>query len=457
MPTDVKTSNEIPGLDPRLDALVQRLKWIMGGVVLLWVGAESLAGLGLFYSPLKEAVRNNFFFVGPLLGLTVLQLASSPNRRELATMIGVAAGLAVVLHFLKLQFPWIKEGVRDLDIPSPLVVSACQSLALASILELVSRALRKRNEERTYVLAFLLPASLIVGFTVLGPYGMALTTYFNRTTFDGYVYAADSTLGFQPSFLVGQWFDTCLPLYFVGLLVYHTSAFIYMFVYVMQLRLRPIPAMDVVPSVVLATALATPLYILFPVCGPEAIWGADPDGNRPDFYPHHPPPVEQVLQAPTASRKAYVWYGYEPERGEASTSMPSLHTVIALLSWWHARRLPIWARAIAGFWLVFTLLSTIGFGFHYLFDIVVSFPFALTVTAICIPWSAWNSSEQQAAFLWGIALTAGWLYVLRWHWDWLAYSPWLPATAISLTVVLSCSLESRVYRIAFAEASQPDG
>jgi hypothetical protein len=121
--------------------------------------------------------------------------------------------------------------------------------------------------------------------------------------------------------------------------------------------------------------------------------------------------------------------------------MPSLHTIIVLLAWWHSRSLPSWCRVLAGVWLIGTLLATLGFGFHYLVDLVVAVPYALAIQAFCVPCLAWRAPIRLAALALGAGLVAGWLVVLRFHLDWLMPTPALPISAAILTVAASFAVE----------------
>src|SRR6185437_7874394 len=93
--------------------------------------------------------------------------------------------------------------------------------------------------------------------------------------------------------------------------------------------------------------------------------------------------------------------------------MPSLHTAWALALWWQARALGRRARIVTGFFLVFTLLATLGFGLHYAFDLVVAVPFTLTVRTACLPAPAGEPWRRRRVVLSGAALTLGWLILLR--------------------------------------------
>jgi hypothetical protein len=63
--------------------------------------------------------------------------------------------------------------------------------------------------------------------------------------------------------------------------------------------------------------------------------------------------------------------------------MPSLHFAWPLLLWWSSRHLArVWRVSLLVFVLL-TAFATVGLGEHYLFDLVVAFPFARMIHAAC--------------------------------------------------------------------------
>jgi hypothetical protein len=57
-------------------------------------------------------------------------------------------------------------------------------------------------------------------------------------------------------------------------------------------------------------------------------------------------------------------------------------------------------RSIALAFLVFTVLATLGTGEHYFVDLMVAFPFALMIQAICAYDLRWNDPRRVQAFWW---------------------------------------------------------
>ena len=95
----------------------------------------------------------------------------------------------------------------------------------------------------------------------------------------------------------------------------------------------------------------------------------------------------------------------------ARNAMPPMHMTWALLVWWSAWELRPLARVIASGFAMPTFLATLGYGEHYLVDLIVAVPFALLIEAICaLP------RERKAALgagVVGLGLMLGWLFMLR--------------------------------------------
>lgn len=85
-------------------------------------------------------------------------------------------------------------------------------------------------------------------------------------------------------------------------------------------------------------------------------------------------------------------------------AIPSLHFTWSLLIWWNRKNWSKPVRVLSGLLLFFTGLATLGFGEHYLVDLVVAVPFALATDSLW-PWN-WRQvlGGLAASFLWVAAL-----------------------------------------------------
>jgi hypothetical protein len=92
-------------------------------------------------------------------------------------------------------------------------------------------------------------------------------------------------------------------------------------------------------------------------------------------------------------------------------AMPSLHTAWALLIFWRTRRNRFAIRAVAGLFLLLTLLATLGLGEHYVIDLVVAVPYVVAVRALCMTTAGLRA--RLAVFSCGAAMVGLWLSGLR--------------------------------------------
>ena len=166
-------------------------------------------------------------------------------------------------------------------------------------------------------------------------------------------------------------------------------------------------------------------YNLLPALGPVHVFG--------QAFPWHP------LAAAQAARLL------EPiALSGAPNAIPSLHMAWVLLVWWYSRGLAWWERAVAFAFLFFTALATLGTGEHYFVDLVVAFPFALGMEALCaFPLASWER-RRLAALGFGFLGTLAWLFALRYavHVFWI--STLLPWTICGATVAATLVLERQL-------------
>jgi hypothetical protein len=135
-------------------------------------------------------------------------------------------------------------------------------------------------------------------------------------------------------------------------------------------------------TMVVAGVLGCCCYQLLPAAGPVHVFHGFPNGL----------PAQVSLTA-------------EPLPWIPRNAIPSLHTAWALLVYWAVAKYSRPVRWAAAVFVLLTLLATLGFGEHYLIDLVVAVPFAVAVQAFCA--RHWVQS--------GVCLagTLAWLIYLR--------------------------------------------
>jgi hypothetical protein len=426
-PTTVRFPATVVG--PEQEQAARRLPWLLAGLVLTWLGCEAvtLAGLTTFGPTYLGAVSllNNPHFPIALAGMFVFYLCLQPSGRDLTILGLIALALAAGIKLLDLVGGW----------RTPLPYCVCNGLGLASLGMMTAHAWSSTGAVRKRALDVLLTAVLVIGSIPLIFFFLEMTIHLHRTTLDALAYAADSTLGTQVTFVLGRWFTAVPGLAMVPGVVYVTLPLAFMVIVVLHLRRSGPPVQEVLPTFLAVAISGFFVYNFFPLVGPMYAFA--------DVYPHSPPDVSAVLA------------GSLTVPDMPRNCMPSLHTAWALVIWWQARPLGRAVRLMAGIYLGFTILATIGYGAHYVFDLVVAFPSTMACQALCLLVPASAARLRWRTLLCGVVLTLLWLGLLRWGLAVLALSPFLTASAALATVVGCLALEHRLYRA--AEKSRETG
>jgi len=180
----------------------------------------------------------------------------------------------------------------------------------------------------------------------------------------------------------------------------------------------------------LAFLVTGPLGVLFynmvPATGPVHIFGQG--------FPWHPLSTTQAMHLVLAPIQV----------AGARNAIPSLHMAWVLLVWWNSKGLAAWIRAIAAAFVVFTVLATLGTGEHYFVDLVVAFPFALMVQALCLYPVPFKNRRRRAAFLFGIFVSLGWMASLSFAAPIFWISPLIPWVLAVATISVSIWLMHRL-------------
>jgi PAP2 superfamily len=130
--------------------------------------------------------------------------------------------------------------------------------------------------------------------------------------------------------------------------------------------------------------------------------------------------------------------------------MPSLHMAWTLLVWWYSRGLSRAERLIAFVFLALTAFATMGTGEHWFIDLVVAFPFALFVDALCAYQVSWKDSRRLLGALTGLGVTLAWFASLRYGAKIFWISPIIPWTASAATVAFAYVQQAKLGRLASA-------
>jgi len=314
----------------------------------------------------------------------------------------------------------------------PRFMAAFSFIGLSSLAVLGVRAIWARHrEERTLLLYAFLPAVLFAASEYMASTLLDFTEALHPKTFDLYLYSFDCSLRVQFSFLVGQIFARHLWFRFVALLFYIALPLPLALVYAAHLRQKSKNAFPVMLAFLVTGPLGVLFYNLVPATGPIHIFGQN--------FPWHPLSTAQAMQLVLQT---------VPVKG-ARNAIPSLHMAWVLLVWWNSKGLSRYIRAIALAFVVFTALATVGIGEHYFVDVVVAFPFALMVQALCLYPLPFQSTSRRAAFLFGAFASLAWMALVSFAVPIFWISPLIPWAAVIATISVSSWLIHRLQNAEF--------
>jgi hypothetical protein len=371
---------------------------------------------------------------------TVLALSLSRSFYSDAMVdafMALALGSALIT-LLVLQPSWINFAAavfgsvllatldyRVLDF-TPKFMAAFSFLGLGSLVVLGARTIWARNQERTLLLYAFLPAILFAASEYMASTLLDFTEALHPKTFDLYLYSFDSSLRVQISFLIGQIFSLHLWFRFAALVFYIALPLPLALVYAAHLRRKSKNAFPVMLAFLVTGPLGVLFYNMVPATGPVHIFGQN--------FPWHPLPAQQVMHLVLQTL---------PVKG-ARNAIPSLHMAWVLLIWWNSRGLSRWIRAIAFAFVFFTIFATMGIGEHYFVDLVVAFPFALMVQALCMYRLPFKDGARRVAFLFGTFASLLWMALLSFATPFFWISPLIPWALVIATIAVSCWL---IYRL----------
>ncbi|MFI6867785.1 DUF5933 domain-containing protein [Nocardia sp. NPDC050406] len=328
--------------------------------------------------------------------------ATTPWAGFLLALVGVTNRIRINALAAAVGIDIVFVGIRALE-GKAFTVGNGPTIVLTALA--VIAATRWAGERRRTALRAIALGALLILATKVGEIWLDVTAWATPMVLDPYVQVADRALG-NPAWVVGHALEAAGPVPLaVVRWVYFELPVAAIVVAAWQLRnvtLGEWPRHYLVRTF-LALGLIGPLwYIVFPVVGPILAFGPWGHGYElADVWPNVVPPVPDSVTA-------MPFDGITPRN-----CMPSLHTAWALSLFIHSRRGPLWLRWGGAFWLVCTLLATLGLGAHYGIDLVAGAALCLTVeSALRDPERGWDGRRiRLVAF--GIATFAGVLLSIR--------------------------------------------
>jgi hypothetical protein len=171
-------------------------------------------------------------------------------------------------------------------------------------------------------------------------------------------------------------------------------------------------------------------YNLFPACGPLYVFG--------QAFPFHPLPMA-ILSRLTVKPAAFPGL---------RNAMPSLHLAWTLQAWWYSRGLSWIERLVAFAFLALNAVATLGTGEHWFVDLIVAFPYALMIQAICAYHVPWKDPARKAALFLGLGGILGWMAVLRYGTELFWTSPIVPWALSAATIALVSLRQAKLDSVA---------
>ena len=382
-------------------------------VLLTIVCVAVAAGFGTSSQFYAESLSSAFFAIA-LVSVVIIQLRISGLWPDGLALVGLTTLLAIVdfrfLHYTPHFMAWFSF------------------FGLNSLLLLALRAIWSEGDRRKLLIFAFVPSLLFVTSEWFASNMLELTEKLHPKTLDLYLYYFDGSLRVQFPFLMGQafalwpWFKIAGELFYVGLpipiaLVYSGQ--------LLRGRERAISAMA---AFLFTGPVGIIFYNIFPAMGPVHLLRAG--------FPWHPLDIailRRVVLEPVALRGP-------------RNAIPSLHMGWVLLCWWYSRGLSWWERGITILFLLFTFCATMGTGEHYFIDLVLAYPFALFMQALCAWPPAWKNNGGVSALLFGVLTVLAWFAALRFAPNFFWISPIIPWLACAATVGVTIWIKGRFER-----------
>jgi PAP2 superfamily len=181
---------------------------------------------------------------------------------------------------------------------------------------------------------------------------LGFLTQFDTVRYDQYIFVIDRYFG-NPSFATRQFLNEHQWLWLPVAGAYNHLANIVILILFWHLWRRPVEDILIyVKSMVITPTLAVLAFIAIPVSGPIYAFKDFPTPPGADFVPH----AMQIAARPNC--------------------IPSVHMTSAFFLLWFLRK--SWAgRIFSVVFIALTVLSTLGGGEHYLFDLLLAVPYAI--------------------------------------------------------------------------------
>jgi hypothetical protein len=329
-------------------------------------------------------LENNPVLESALAGAFLIHMRARPKPAEWVSCLALGSAFTVT-------YAWLHHGYGNYMGAAALAYATF--LGLGSLVVLVTqvfvgaKALRRLHRDTLFAAAAFPYFSFILAFC------LTFTTVLQPRIYDLSLYAFDEALQLKASLLLGNLMAGSSALTIAGVFVYQSMPLAICFLVAVEREFPGRFRARILPLFITVGIAGVFLYNLLPAVGPIYAFGKS--------FPGSLPPVSGLLIQPILQVAA------------PRNAMPSVHFACALLIWWNAAGLARGWRWLAAAFVAITLLATLGFGEHYLVDLVVALPFAVAVQSFALRVRSWASIERRVAFWGGAGLTVGWMVALR--------------------------------------------
>jgi hypothetical protein len=325
----------------------------------------------------------NFTLAAALIGAVVIYVFTHPRRAEWIPVAALGSAYSA-LYFSR-------HGFGGSLLAIPIVCGAM--LGLAGITALAIQAILCEPVRRAVKLSAFIAAAFVPYLIIAMAFSLNMTSLVHTRIYDLYLYAFGETLRVPVGAATARLLSLARPLAIATALVYQMLPLAIGVMIALQ-RARPRWfSVDLIKVLLISGITGILLYNCFPAAGPKYVFG--------EKFPGGLPRLEDVVIQPVTAD------------GAPPNAMPSLSLACALLLWWNARRLPAWGKAFMIPLVALTVLATLGFGEHYVIDLVVALPFTVVMQAVALSDAPIRSYLRWVPLAGGAALIAAWLVALR--------------------------------------------
>lgn len=388
---------------------------ILGQIFLTLLVLLTLAALGFGRQFYTEALDDAFFGLA-LASVVILHQRIRPSLMD-AAWIALGTIVLGIIDFHFLHYP-------------QKVMAWFSFLGLTSFAIMAGRTIWGR-ERRKLIYAWV-PAALFLMSDYFASDMLEWTAKAHPKTLDLYLLSFDGSLRTHLAFVAGQLYARIPTLHVIALIAYVGLAIPITTIYAGRLVRFKEGAFPAMLALLITGPLGVLFYNLFPACGPRSLFGAG--------FPFHPFPISdlpRLVLEPVAIQGA-------------RNAIPSLHLAWTLLAWWYSRGLGRIERLTAFAFLALTAFATLGTGEHWFVDLVVAFPFALLIYALCSYQVSWKDSRRFAGILLGLSVTLAWLAALRYGTKIFWTSPIVPWSLSAATIAFAWIHQAKLHNAAEA-------